>query len=146
MAIDNFDFESFEYLLSQMIQLQNGFESAHLVDSWLHDALRLGLNIKPLFESRIMTQRIDRENFQNAEEFYDFHSNPATMTQKYDKGITEFMYSDTAYIDLFGKLEDRKELAKVKHQAEQNGRKYTEVLRHKRRSTTLRQKVQTNPM
>ena len=63
LAMKSFDFESFDYLLQQTIALQDGWESSHLVDSWLLKAMRLELDIKPLFESKLCSQRISRENF-----------------------------------------------------------------------------------
>ena len=35
LALKASDIESFKFLIVQLIQIQNGFESSHLVDSWL---------------------------------------------------------------------------------------------------------------
>jgi hypothetical protein len=92
-----------------MIKLQNSFTSAHLLDSWLLDALKFGLNLKPLFESSICTQAITRENFENASQFSQFHMNPKRKTYAFRKGIVNFMYSDTIYEDVFGRAFDGKD-------------------------------------
>ena len=55
LALEDSDFDSFQFLLAQAINIQQGFESAYLVDSWLLKAIKLELDLKLLFESKLCT-------------------------------------------------------------------------------------------
>lgn len=82
-------------------------------------ALKLGLDIKPLFESEIMQQRITRENFKNAKEYYSYHKNPEAQTCKYTYGIINLMYSQVVYLKLFGsRYEGLKDMKKIEKNEE----------------------------
>ena len=104
IAIEAFDFESFNFLLYQMIHLQNGFESSHLVDSWLIHAIQLGLDIKRLFESKICTTSINRDSIHYIEQYPDFHFNQKSVTLRYDGSIETLIYDDKAYNSVFGNM------------------------------------------
>ena len=58
IAIDQFDMESFDLLLRVTVELQEGWESSHLMLSWLLKAIHLDFDIKRLFDSKICSQPI----------------------------------------------------------------------------------------
>ena len=85
-----------------MILLQDGFESSHLVDSWLSRALQLGLDTKRLFESKICTSSLNRDTIQFIESYPDFHEDTRTITCKYEGGMNELIHDYYAYNTVFG--------------------------------------------
>ena len=54
-ALNNFDLESFKFLLQQLVEYQNTHFSSYLLDNWLLKALNLDIDLKPLFESKLCT-------------------------------------------------------------------------------------------
>ena len=87
-----------------MIDLQDGFESSHLVESWLLNAIKLGLDIKCLFESKICTSSVNRDTLNYIEQYPDFHSDTKTMTVRYEGCIYSLIYDDQAYNTVFGEI------------------------------------------
>ena len=87
-----------------MIHLQDGFESSHLVDSWLLHSIQLGLDIKRLFESKICTSPINRDSIHYIEQYPDFHSEQISVTLRYDGSIDTLIYDDKAYNTVFGNM------------------------------------------
>jgi len=55
IAMNAHDTNSFYMLLEVMIKLQDCFESSFLINNWLLDAFREGLNIVQLLESQILS-------------------------------------------------------------------------------------------
>ena len=49
------DLDSFKFLLEQLIELQNTHLSTFLLDSWILEAMRREIDLKPLFESKLCT-------------------------------------------------------------------------------------------
>ena len=64
--------------------------------------MRLELDIKPLFESKIATQRISRENFMHSNQYPDFHSNKQTKTMAYQHSMMDLIYGEKVYEEVFG--------------------------------------------
>ena len=63
LALDNYDLQKFNLLLSQLIIVQDCFESSYLIDSILVKAMKKDLDLKGLFESKICTQIVTRDLF-----------------------------------------------------------------------------------
>ena len=102
IAIDNFDFESFKILLKGLIQLQNCYESSHLVGNWIIEAVRNELDLRELFDSKLCTQLITDENaFTHAYQFPTFHSDEGRKTVRFKAPYTHLLYGKETYNTLF---------------------------------------------
>jgi hypothetical protein len=57
-ALQQVDLDSFKFLLQQLILYQQGHHCTYLLDGFLLDAMRLEIDLKPLFESKMCTQSL----------------------------------------------------------------------------------------
>ena len=62
-ALANYDLQTFQVLIVEMINIQDCFESSYLVDSVIVEATRRNLDLRNLFESKICSQVVDRDTF-----------------------------------------------------------------------------------
>ena len=53
IALDQFDSESFDLFLRVIVEFQEGWESSHLITTWLLKAIHLDFDMKRLFDSKI---------------------------------------------------------------------------------------------
>ena len=104
LALDYSDFDSFQFLLAQTINIQQGFESAYLVDSWLVQAIRLELDLKLLFESKLCTQKLDREMFarKSRDQFPERHSAKQEVIRGYAGGFPSLLHDSGVHAATFG--------------------------------------------
>ena len=87
-----------------------------MVDEWLLQAIRLDVDLKPLFESRLCTQNLcDTDNaIEDIKQFQEFHPDDSTLTVKYTGSMADLRYSDTIYEEVFAeKLKQGKKVRGV---------------------------------
>ena len=106
LALEDSDFDSFQFILAQAINIQQGFESAYLVDSWLLKAIKLELDLKLLFESKLCTQKLDKEMFVHKEQFPEKHADKSEVIRGYERGFVNLFHDRRVYKDTFGETDD----------------------------------------
>ena len=65
--------------------------------------MRLDVDLKPLFESRLCTQNLSDANnaIEDIKQFQEFHPDDSTLTVKYTGTMADLRYSDTIYEEVF---------------------------------------------
>lgn len=54
-AIELGDTESLKFLVQKLVEYQNSFFSAYLIDGWLLKAMKMDIDLNILFESKLCT-------------------------------------------------------------------------------------------
>lgn len=90
-AIKQVDIDSFKFLLDNFIKLQNAHYSCYMLDGWLLDAMRLDIDLKSLFESKLCTHNLSEtpRAIDFCEQFEEFHSDDSTITAMFPSTTTE---------------------------------------------------------
>ena len=106
-----------------MINIQDGFESSHLVDNVLVEAVKRNLELKCLFDSKICTQAVTRENFKNFDQFPEFHENDKTVAGVFPGSWFELFHHKRVIEESLGEGFTYKTAAVIKNggQEESNG-------------------------
>jgi hypothetical protein len=57
-AFERKDDQIFNFLLKKLIEIQDGFESTHLVEGWIANAINEKKDINCIFDSKLFTKRL----------------------------------------------------------------------------------------
>lgn len=87
-------------------------ESSHLIDTVLLKAMKLDLDLKSLFESRLCSMLISRETFQHQDQYPEFHWNSQTKSTEFKGSWGEFISGRRVYFDLFSKYFEKDSIIK----------------------------------
>ena len=90
----------FHFLVDLLIKLQEGYDSAHLVDSWIKEAVMQQLDINCVFDSQLCSTTMNQTKY-SGPRFPDLSPDPSTKIVAYPKSFLQLLDDQTAYNTLF---------------------------------------------
>jgi hypothetical protein len=84
-----------------MIELQEGFESSHLIEGWLESAMIEKKDVNCVFDSKLCTMQLSKETL-GANQDYDVHPDDSTYSGiYYGSSMIELLNNQDTYASLF---------------------------------------------